>query len=49
MKPSEFKIFLLVDRYDEKIAENCRNCYVIEKRTISKLSKILIPNINNTS
>ena len=32
MKPSEFKIFISVESYDEKIAENYRNCYVAEKR-----------------
>ena len=32
MKPSEFKISISVKSYDEKPAENYRNCYVAEKR-----------------
>ena len=42
MEPSDFKIFVSVESYDEKPAENYRNCYVVEKRIISKLSKISI-------
>ena len=42
MNPSEFKISILVEGYDEKTAENDRNCFVDEKRLISKLSKISI-------
>ena len=30
-----------------KTAENYRNCYVAEKRIISKLSKISLPNFNS--
>ena len=49
MKPSEFKISILVESYDEKTAENYRNRYVAEKRIVSKLSKISIPNFNSTN
>ena len=42
IKPSEIKISILVESYIEKTAENYRNCYVVEKRIISKLSKISI-------
>ena len=34
MKPSEFKIFLLVESYDEKTAKNNQNCYVAKRRII---------------
>ena len=44
MNPSEFKISILVEGYDEKTAENDRNCFVDEKRLISKLSKISFSN-----
>ena len=40
MKPSELKISISVKSYDEKSAENYRNCYVVEKSIISKLSKV---------
>ena len=36
MKPSEFKISILVKSY-EKTTEKYRNCYVAEKRIIYKL------------
>ena len=49
MEPSEFKISILVDIFDEKIAENYQNCYVAEKSTVSKLSNISIPNFDNTN
>ena len=45
MKASEFKISVPVESYDEKTAENYRNCYVAKKRIASKLSKISIPNL----
>ena len=45
MKPSEFKISISVESYDEKTAENYRNCYVAEKHIAYKLSKISIPNL----
>ena len=38
MKPSEFKISISVESYDENTAENDRNCYVVEKRIVPKLS-----------
>ena len=44
MKPSEFKISISVDSYNEKSDENYQNFYVDEKRIVSKLSKIWIPN-----
>ena len=34
MKSSEFKIFISVESYDEKTAENYRNCYVAEKHIV---------------
>ena len=42
MKPSELKKSFSVESYDEKTAENYRNCYVAKKRIVSKLSKVLI-------
>ena len=45
MKPSEFKISISVESYDEKTAENYRNCFVAEKHIVSKLLKISIPNV----
>ena len=41
MKPSKFKISIPVKSY--------QNCYVAEKRIVSKLSKISIPNFNSTN
>ena len=32
------KFLISFESYDEKMAENYRNCYVAEKRMISKLS-----------
>ena len=49
MEPSEFKISLLVESYDEKTAKNYRNCYVAEKRIVSQLSEISIPNFDSTN
>ena len=37
MKPSEFKISILVESYNEKTAENYRNDYVAEKRLVYNL------------
>ena len=37
MKPSEFKILISVEGYDEKTVENLRLCYVAEKRIVTKL------------
>ena len=34
MKTSELNIFISVESYDEKTAENYRNCYVAEKRIV---------------
>ena len=47
MKPSELKIYISIKSYDENTAENDRNCYVAEKRIVSKLSNILIPHIED--
>ena len=49
LKPLEFKIFILVESYDEKTAENYQNCYVTEKRIFSKLSTLLISNFDNAN
>ena len=49
MKPSEFKIYILIERYDEKTTENNRNPYVAENHIVFKLSKISIPNLNGTN
>ena len=35
MKSSEFKIYISVESYGEKTAENYRKCYVAEKCIIS--------------
>ena len=40
MEPSESKVSNSVEINDEKTVENYRNCYVVEKRIVSKLSKI---------
>ena len=47
MIPTEFKISNLIESYEEKTAENYRNCDVTEKRIISKLTKISILNFNS--
>ena len=49
MKPSEFRISISIESYDEKTAENCRNCYVFEKRIVCKLPKISATNFNSTN
>ena len=48
MKPSELNISISAESYDEKTAENYRNCYVAGKRIISKLTERSIPNFNST-
>ena len=40
MKQSELKKFISVESYDERTVENYRNCYLTEKRMVSKLSYI---------
>ena len=40
MKPSELKISLSVECYDEKATENYRNYPVAEKCIVSELSKM---------
>ena len=44
LKPSEFKISISVESYDEKTTENDRYCYVAKKRIVFKLAKTSIPN-----
>ena len=41
--------FHFVKSYDEKTAENYRNCYLAEKPIVFKLSKISIPNFDSTN
>ena len=43
MKPSEFKIFISVESYDEQTVENYRNCYAAEIRIVSKLLRDIDP------
>ena len=45
MKPSEFKISISVESYDEKTAENYRNSYVAEKPIV--IAQILIAQIDD--
>ena len=47
MKPSEFKISLSVKIDDEITAENYLNCYIAQKRVVSKLSNISISNFDS--
>ena len=50
MKSSEFKISLSIESYDKKkYAENHRNCFDVEKRIVSKITKISIPNVDSTN
>ena len=49
MKPSEFNFFISVESYDEETVESDRNCYVAEKRIVSKVLKTLIPNFDNSN
>ena len=49
MKQSESKIYLSVESYDEKVAENYWNCYVAEKFIVSKLLKKLFLNFESTN
>ena len=48
MKPSEFKISISVESYEEKTAENYQNCNVVEKLIVSQLFKTSIPNFDST-
>ena len=36
MRPSDLKMSISVESYDEKIAENYRNCYVAENKKIDQ-------------
>ena len=51
MKPSEFKICISVESYDEKTAKNYRNCYVAESLQFSNYQRfpfqILISQIDD--
>ena len=47
MKPSEFKISIPVESYDEKTNENYRNCYASEKRIRDIDSKFFIAQIED--
>ena len=56
MEPSKFKNSISVESYDEKTAENYRNCYVAEKHIFSKpffiakrLGKRLCQNLTSLS
>ena len=49
MKPSEIKISISVESFDERTTKNYRNCYVAEKRIAYKLSKIKIQNFDKTN
>ena len=49
MKSEELKISILIESYDEKTAENYRNCLRCQKGIDSKLSKISIPNFDSTN
>ena len=49
MRPSEFKISISVESYDEKTAENYRNCYLAEMLIVFKLMKLSIPNFDSTN
>ena len=49
MKPSEFQISLSIKSYEKKTVEIFRNYYDAEKRIMSKLSKISIPNFDYTN
>ena len=42
MKPSELKISISVESYDEKNAENWQNCYLAEIHIVSEDSKFYI-------
>ena len=47
MQPSEIQISVWIESYDEKTAENYRNCYIAEKHIVYKLFKISIPNFKS--
>ena len=42
MKP-DFKISIAVESFDEKTAENYRNCYIAEKRIVFQTFKDINP------
>ena len=48
-KSLKSKNFFSVGSYDEKTAEDYRNCYVAEKRIVSKIAKTSVPNIVSTN
>ena len=47
IKSSEFEFSLSLTIMMEKTTKICRNGYDAEKRIVSKLSKLLIPNFNS--
>ena len=49
MKPSTFKVSFTVESDDKETAENHWNCYVVEERIVTKLSKISIQNFDSTN
>ena len=49
MEPSELKIFISVESYDEKTVKNYRNGYVAEMLIVFKLSKISNPIFDSTN
>ena len=49
MKPSEFKMPISGESYDEKTAGNYQNNYVAVERIVPKLSDISIPNFDSTN
>ena len=49
LAPSDFKISISIESYGEKTAGKYRKFFSSEKRIVSKLSKILIPNFNSTN
>ena len=48
MKPSDFELSISIESYNEKNVENDRNCYVADKRIVSKSSEISTQNLNST-
>ena len=50
MKPSEFKISISVESFDEKMLKITEIAsYGVEKRIVRKQSEISIPNLNNAN
>ena len=49
INPYKYAISLSGESYDENTPANYRNCYVAEKRIVSKLSQISSPNFDSTN